>query len=103
MTRKWTEILIHHSATEGRSMRTWQAIRRDIGAFLTRLWRDGALMGATPEEAFFVKCDEETNPPENVDAGIVVAAILFTRDEWDNGPEHYSPLAEAVRSDGILV
>lgn len=53
----------------------WQAIRRDIGAFLTRLWRDGALMGATPEEAFFVKCDEETNPPENVDAGIVVAVI----------------------------
>ncbi len=37
------------------------------------------------------------------DAGIVVAAILFTRDEWDNGPEHYSPLAQAVRSDGILV
>lgn len=53
----------------------WHAIRRDIGAFLTRLWREGALMGATPEEAFFVKCDEETNPPENVDAGIVVAVI----------------------------
>lgn len=53
----------------------WHAIRRDIGAFLTRLWREGALMGATPEEAFFVKCDEETNPPENIDAGIVVAVI----------------------------
>jgi len=37
------------------------------------------------------------------DAGIVITAILFTRDEWDNGPEHYSPLANAVRTDGILV
>ena len=37
------------------------------------------------------------------DAGIVITAILFTRDEWDNGPEHYSPLAEAIRTDGILV
>jgi phage tail sheath protein FI len=53
----------------------WKSIRRDIGAFLTRLWRDGALMGRTPEEAFFVKCDEETNPPEVIDAGQVVAVI----------------------------
>lgn len=53
----------------------WKSIRRDIGAFLTRLWRQGALMGRTPEEAFFVKCDEETNPPDVVDAGQVVAEI----------------------------
>ncbi len=37
------------------------------------------------------------------DAGIVVTAILFTRDEWENGPEYYSPLAEAVRADGVPV
>lgn len=53
----------------------WKHIRRDIGAFLTLVWRDGALMGATPEEAFFVKCDRETNPQEVVDAGQVVALI----------------------------
>jgi phage tail sheath protein FI len=53
----------------------WKHVRRDVGAFLTRVWRDGALMGATPEEAFFVKCDEETNPPEVVDAGQLVAQI----------------------------
>jgi len=53
----------------------WKAIRRDVSAFLTRLWRDGALMGSSPEEAFFVKCDEETNPPENIDAGMVVTLI----------------------------
>jgi hypothetical protein len=53
----------------------WRSIRRDIGAFLTRVWRDGALYGRTPQEAFFVKCDEETNPPEVRDAGQVVTLI----------------------------
>lgn len=47
----------------------WNRITRDVRAFLTRVWRDGALMGRTPEEAFFVRCDEQTNPPETVDAG----------------------------------
>jgi phage tail sheath protein FI len=53
----------------------WKAIRRDVSAFLRLLWRDGALMGRTPEEAFFVKCDEETNPPESIDEGRVVVMI----------------------------
>ena len=53
----------------------WKSIRRDVSAFLTILWRSGALMGRTPEEAFFVKCDEETNPQENIDAGMVVTLI----------------------------
>jgi len=33
------------------------------------------LMGRTPEEAFFVKCDEETNPPESIDLGQVNLVI----------------------------
>jgi uncharacterized protein len=53
----------------------WQRIRRTIGAFLLRLWRDGALFGAKPEQAFYVKCDEETNPDEVIEAGQVVVEI----------------------------
>jgi phage tail sheath protein FI len=53
----------------------WSAIRRDVSAFLTRIWRTGALQGATPEQAFFVKCDQETNPPENIDAGVVTTVV----------------------------
>jgi hypothetical protein len=53
----------------------WSAIRRDVGAFLTRVWRDGALLGRTPQEAFFVKCDAETNPADVRDAGQVVTLI----------------------------
>ena len=43
--------------------------------FLTRTWRDGALFGATPEQAFFVKCDAETNPPDVIEAGQVICEI----------------------------
>jgi phage tail sheath protein FI len=53
----------------------WAKLRRNTSAFLTRVWRDGALFGVTPEEAFYVKCDAETNPPEVVEAGQVVVEI----------------------------
>jgi phage tail sheath protein FI len=53
----------------------WARIRRNISAFLVTEWRDGALFGASPEEAFYVKCDAETNPAESVDLGRVVCEI----------------------------
>jgi phage tail sheath protein FI len=53
----------------------WSKIRRTIASFLVMEWRQGALFGATPEEAFYVKCDEETNPAEGIDAGQVVCEI----------------------------
>lgn len=53
----------------------WAKIERNVSAFLTMVWRDGALFGSTPQEAFYVKCDDETNPPESRDLGIVVTEI----------------------------
>jgi hypothetical protein len=53
----------------------WGRIRRDVGAFLTNVWRTGALFGTTPGQAFYVKCDEETNPPEQRDLGQLVVEI----------------------------
>jgi len=53
----------------------WQKITRNVNAFLTTVWRSGALFGETPEEAFYVKCDQETNPPEAREAGAVVTEI----------------------------
>lgn len=53
----------------------WSKIRRNVSAFLTNVWRAGALFGSTPAEAFFVKCDAETNPPEVRDLGQVVTEI----------------------------
>ncbi len=53
----------------------WAKIRRSISAFLVNEWRKGALFGLTPQEAFYVKCDEETNPAEAIDAGMVTCEI----------------------------
>ena len=53
----------------------WAKITRNITAFLTNVWRDGALFGSTPQEAFYVKCDDETNPPEVRDLGQVITEI----------------------------
>lgn len=53
----------------------WSRVRRDVSAFLKMVHRTGALFGASPEEAFYVKCDAETNPPEARDLGQLVVEI----------------------------
>jgi uncharacterized protein len=55
--------------------RLWRSLRIAAKNFLTRVWKDGALFGATPDQAFYVKCDEETNPPEVIEAGQVICEI----------------------------
>jgi phage tail sheath protein FI len=54
---------------EPNDMDLWERIRREVNAFLTRVWTSGALFGATADQAFYVKCDEELNPPELRDLG----------------------------------
>ncbi|ARE41830.1 Phage tail sheath protein FI [Rhodovulum sp. P5] len=51
------------------------AIRHSVSAFLSALWRRGALAGASPAAAFAVKCDAENNPPAVTEAGQLVAEI----------------------------
>lgn len=53
----------------------WAKVRRDITAFLRTVWLSGALFGTSPEKAFYVKCDEETNLPELRDLGQMVCEI----------------------------
>jgi len=53
----------------------WAKMRRTISAFLVNEWRKGALFGLNPDEAFYVKCDEETNPAESIDAGMVICEV----------------------------
>jgi uncharacterized protein len=53
----------------------WSKIRRNVGGFLNGEWAAGALVGATPEQAFYVICDETTNPPEIRAHGQVVTEI----------------------------
>jgi len=53
----------------------WARVRRTITEFLTRVWRDGALMGSKPEEAFFVKVDRSTMTQDDIDNGRLVVLI----------------------------
>ncbi|HEU0014111.1 MAG TPA: phage tail sheath subtilisin-like domain-containing protein [Longimicrobium sp.] len=53
----------------------WSKITRNVTAFLTNVWRAGALFGNTPGEAFYVRCDAATNPPEVRNLGQVVTEV----------------------------
>jgi uncharacterized protein len=49
----------------------WGELDRVVRAFLDNVWRRGMLDGATADDAFFVRCDETTNPPQERDLGRV--------------------------------
>jgi uncharacterized protein len=76
----------------------WQRVKRTVNSFLKRVWIDGALFGATPEEAYYVKCDEENNPIETRDVGQLIVEIgiapvkpaefvIFRISQWTPGAE----------------
>jgi hypothetical protein len=65
---QWVVFEPHNTALQ-------QDLDRVIRSFLLDLWRRGMLDGATPDEAFFVKCDDTTNPPEEMDAGRLICLI----------------------------
>ncbi|PZO53769.1 MAG: phage tail sheath family protein [Phormidesmis priestleyi] len=82
---------------EPNSPELWAAIRRNVSAFLTQVWRSGALFGNTPAQAFYVKCDEENNPLEVREQGQVVIEIgvavvkpaefvIFRLSQWSGEP-----------------
>jgi uncharacterized protein len=52
-----------------------EKLREQVERFLDRSWRDGALAGESANDAYYVKCDAETNPPEVIEAGQVVCEI----------------------------
>jgi uncharacterized protein len=54
---------IRWAVFEPNNLGLWEKLRRSITEFLLRTWRDGALFGATPKEAFYVRIDEALNPP----------------------------------------
>jgi len=72
---RWIEFNMGWANFEPSTPLLWLQIKRELSAYLSDLWAGGALVGQTAGEAFYVKCDEETNPPEAVDAGQVITEI----------------------------
>jgi uncharacterized protein len=54
---------IRWAVFEPNNLELWGKLKRTISEFLSRVWRDGALFGATQDEAFYVRIDEALNPP----------------------------------------
>lgn len=74
----------------------WGKVCRNINGFLHGLWASGALFGNTPEEAWYVRCDEVLNPPDErakgnlkVEIGVALARpaefVVINITQWD-GP-----------------
>ena len=89
---------IRFAVFEPNDLALWQKLKRKITEFLTRVWRDGALFGATPEQAFYVRIDEALNPASTRALGrlyieIAVAPvrpaefIIVRIGLWDGGSE----------------
>jgi len=73
--RRWIDLNMAWTTFETNDARLWVRVQRELAAFLTKLQSDGALQGTTPDQAFYVKCDAENNPPELRDVGQVVIEI----------------------------
>ena len=83
---------------EPNSIALWKRLELSITEFLTRVWQSGALFGATADQAFYVKIDEELNPPSTRALGRVFAEIgvapvhpaeyvVFSIGLWDGGAQ----------------
>ncbi|MFM0336850.1 Ig-like domain-containing protein [Paraburkholderia fungorum] len=55
----------------------WSQIRMNVGVFMQGLFRQGAFQGSTPQQAYFVKCDAESNPQASIDLGVVNILVGF--------------------------
>jgi hypothetical protein len=72
---RWIDQNLGWASFEPNSPRLWVRIGRELSAYLTQLWQLGALQGAIPAQAFYVKCDAETNPTDLREKGEVLTEI----------------------------
>jgi len=83
---------------ENNTEELWARVRQTISDFLTTVWEDGGLMGSTPDEAFYVKCDRTTMTQNDIDNGRLICEIgiapvkpaefvVFRISQWTAGAE----------------
>lgn len=63
------------TASESNTAALWEAVRRQLEDTLFVSWRDGALVGTTAEQAFFVRCDRSTMTQNDIDNGRLIAVV----------------------------
>ena len=75
MIEKAIYVAIQWAVFEPNDAITRTKLRLSITGFLLTLWQQGALAGKAMEEAFFVRCDEENNPPYTRDNGWLLVEV----------------------------
>lgn len=60
---------------EPNNEKLWARVKQIVSQFLITVWKGGALMGTTPEQAFFVKCDRNTMTQDDIDNGRLIMLI----------------------------
>ena len=81
---------------EPNNERLWARVKQAVSQFLITVWKDGALMGTTSEQAFFVKCDRNTMTQDDIDNGRLIMLIgvapvkpaefvIFRISQWQGG------------------
>jgi phage tail sheath protein FI len=69
------DVAMQWAVFEPNNQRLWSNIRQTVEDFLYVQWLNGALLGATPEEAFFVRCDRTTMTQNDLDNGRLICLI----------------------------
>jgi hypothetical protein len=77
--------LIESSLTEGTAWASverngpplWAQVRQDVASFMQTLFRQAALQGSTPRDAYFVKCDEQTTTADDIRHGVLNVVVGF--------------------------
>ncbi len=72
---RWFELQMADVVMEPNAPELWARIRREVNDYLFKLFRAGALRGATPQEAYFLRCDDETTPAAVRDRGEVCVMV----------------------------
>ncbi|MDR0320545.1 MAG: phage tail sheath subtilisin-like domain-containing protein [Treponema sp.] len=84
---------------EPNDKKLWKRVVRQVSGFLLDLWMQGYLAGSTAEQGFYVRCDEELNPPENVDQGILTFSVGLAITK----PTEFFQIAITAEKDGASV
>ena len=72
---RWMTYSLNDTVFEPHTPALWGSVRDRLSWYCLALYEQGALQGEAPEQAFFVKCDAETNPPDARDNGMIVAEV----------------------------
>jgi hypothetical protein len=72
---RWVRQNMNNLVFEPNNSFLWERVVRQLSGYCSDLFNKGALAGNSPAEAYFVKCDAETNPLESREMGRVVAHV----------------------------